>query len=163
MTEVFIEPAHEERSGLFGRKLGLAVEDLPLFGKDLLDLRVLPIDFLLLLAEEALHRLELALFPVNVLEFLVKQVGSLLEPLVLLSKGAAAFLRLGLDELAPSDGLLLGFEVRLLADGLRPPSRFEEDLLSQSARRLDALPSLEQKACRADRRSDSRADQKPQK
>ena len=95
------------------------------------------------------------------LELLVEQVAAFLDPPLLLAELAAALLDLGVDRLAALEGLFLGLEVGLLADGLGLAAGGGEDLLGDAPGGLGPEPGIGEGAGQAPRNPEDQSDQDP--
>src|SRR5262249_35044148 len=132
-----------------GPELGLAVEQLALFGEDPGRLLAAAVDVLLLLGQMALYGLELALLVVEQLELLVEQVGPLLQTLLLVAECAACLLGLGVEGLPAAEGLFLRAEVGFLAERLGLAAGVGQDFGGDAPCRVRAKPGADGQGPRA--------------
>ena len=107
----------------------------------LLQLELTLLQLLLLLRQEVLDRLELAILPVDQLELLVKQVATLLDLPLLLAEALACFLHLAVKLVPAPQHVLLGLEFRLHANGFGRAVGVGEDLVGKPTGRLGTQPA----------------------
>ncbi len=131
VLQVVLDPSEQEGPGLLGTEQGDTVQRLALFGQNLLDFLAFLLEFLALIGDLTLERLELLVLPVDRLELLVEEVGALLEPPFVVAELAAGDLDLDVDRIAAAERVLLGLEVGLLANGIGLAVSPGEDLLGE--------------------------------
>ena len=120
--------------GVVAREAADALQVLELTGQRLLDLGVPLAHFLLLVGQRAPDGLELDFFVVDQLELLVEDVGSFVEPPLLLAEVAASSIDLGLEVFAALEDFLLGGQFALLADRVGLELGVGENLVGEPAR-----------------------------
>ena len=159
--ELFLDSLQEHRASLLGRQPADLLQQLALLGLRLLDLLLALLKLLLLLGQGALDRLDSAFLPVDQVELLVQQVGSLLEPLLLLAQILARLVHLAIELVAVLEQLFLGLELRLHADRLGLAVGIGEDLVGKSPGRLSAEPAQDVRAGEPAQHAGDQPDQPP--
>ncbi len=118
------------------------MQHLALFGLNLLDLALPPLEILLLFEDKVLDRLELAFFSVDDLKFLIQQIGAFFEPPFLVAQFLAALFHLAVECIASRENLLLGEKLRLHADGVALAVGARDDLVGENSRCLRRIRAM---------------------